>query len=67
MKEAKDLEMKSLALTDHGVLFGAVDFYKACLEEGIKPLIGCEVYVSPRRLDQKEGNIDTNPYHLDGF
>ena len=56
--------MKSLALTDHGVLFGAVDFYKACLEEGIKPLIGCEVYVSPRRLDQKEGNIDTNPYHL---
>lgn len=64
MKEAKDLEMKSLALTDHGVLFGAVDFYKACLEEGIKPLIGCEVYVSPRRLDQKEGNIDTNPYHL---
>ncbi|MFR2403914.1 MAG: DNA polymerase III subunit alpha, partial [Eubacterium callanderi] len=64
VKEAKDLEMKSLALTDHGVLFGAVDFYKACLEEGIKPLIGCEVYVSPRRLDQKEGNIDTNPYHL---
>ena len=46
------------------MLFGAVDFYKACLEEGIKPLIGCEVYVSPRRLDQKEGNIDTNPYHL---
>lgn len=64
VKEAKDLGMESLALTDHGVLFGAVDFYKACLDEDIKPIIGCEVYVSPRRLDQKEGSIDTNPYHL---
>ncbi|MEG0377470.1 MAG: DNA polymerase III subunit alpha, partial [Eubacterium sp.] len=64
VKEAKALGMDSLALTDHGVLFGAVDFYKACLEEKIKPIIGCEVYVSPRRLTQKEGRLDTNPYHL---
>ncbi|MDO4289351.1 MAG: DNA polymerase III subunit alpha [Eubacterium sp.] len=62
--EAKALGMDSLALTDHGVLFGAVDFYKSCLKQGIKPVIGCEVYVAPRRLTQKEGNLDTNPYHL---
>ncbi|MEG0309674.1 MAG: DNA polymerase III subunit alpha, partial [Eubacterium sp.] len=64
VKEAKKLGMDSLALTDHGVLFGVVDFYKECLKEGIKPIIGCEVYVAPRRLTQKEGNLDTNPYHL---
>lgn len=63
-KEAKNAGMNSLALTDHGVLFGAVDFYKACLKEKIKPIIGCEVYVSPRRMTQKEGKRDTNPYHL---
>lgn len=64
IEEAKRLGMNSLALTDHGVLFGAVDFYKSCLKQGIKPVIGCEVYVAPRRLTQKEGNLDTNPYHL---
>ncbi|PKM47725.1 MAG: hypothetical protein CVV01_05320, partial [Firmicutes bacterium HGW-Firmicutes-6] len=40
--------MESVALTDHGVLFGAIDFYKACLNEKIHPVIGCEVYVAPR-------------------
>ena len=64
VREAKSLGMDSIALTDHGVLFGAVEFYKACLAEGIKPIIGCEVYVAPRRLDQKENKLDTNPYHL---
>lgn len=62
--EAKAMGMDSLALTDHGVLFGVIDFYKACLKENIKPVIGCEVYVAPRRLTQKEGKKDTNPYHL---
>lgn len=56
--------MDSLALTDHGVLFGAVEFYKECLAQGIKPIIGCEVYVAPRGLTQKESGIDNNPYHL---
>ncbi|MEG2643525.1 MAG: PHP domain-containing protein, partial [Eubacterium sp.] len=61
---AVELGMDSLALTDHGVLFGAVEFYKECLAQGIKPIIGCEVYVAPRGLTQKESGIDNNPYHL---
>lgn len=44
--------MESVALTDHGVLFGAIDFYKACLNEKIHPVIGCEVYVAPRGLEK---------------
>ncbi len=44
---AKELGMQSLAITDHGNMYGAVDFYKACKKEGIKPIIGCEVYVAP--------------------
>ena len=40
---AKELGMKAMAITDHGVMFGAIDFYKACLANGIKPIIGCEV------------------------
>ena len=45
---AKELGQTALAITDHGVMYGAVDFYKACIAEGIKPIIGCEVYVAPR-------------------
>ena len=61
---AKELGMDSIALTDHGVMFGAVDFYKACKKEGIKPIIGCEVYVAPRTRFDKEPNIDNHYYHL---
>ena len=43
---AKELGMDALAITDHGVMYGAIDFYKACQKEGIKPIIGCEVYVA---------------------
>ena len=53
-KRAKELGMKAIALTDHGVMYGAVNFYKECIKEGIKPIIGCEVYVAPRSLDKKE-------------
>ena len=42
---AKELGMKAMAITDHGVMYGAIDFYKACKKEGINPIIGCEVYV----------------------
>ncbi len=63
-KRAKELGMKAIALTDHGVMFGAVNFYKACVEEGIKPIIGCEVYVAPRTRFQKESGIDDNYSHL---
>ena len=61
---AKELGMDSIAITDHGVMFGAIDFYKACKKEGIKPIIGCEVYVAPRSRLQKEPGIDNHYYHL---
>ena len=60
---AKELGMKAMAITDHGVMYGAIDFYKACKKEGIKPIIGCEVYVAPRSRFDKEP-IDKQYYHL---
>ena len=55
-KRAKELGQTALAVTDHGVMYGAVAFYKACLAEGIKPIIGCEVYVAPKsRFDRQPG------------
>ena len=61
---AKKLGMKHLAITDHGVMFGVVDFYKACLEEGIHPVIGCEVYVAVKSRLSKEGREDASYRHL---
>ena len=61
---AKELGMNSIAITDHGVMYGCIDFYKACKKEGIKPIIGCEVYVAPRTRFDKEPNIDNKYYHL---
>lgn len=61
---AKELGMDSIAITDHGVMFGVVDFYKECKKVGIKPIIGCEVYVAPRTRFDKEPNIDNKYSHL---
>ena len=61
---AKELGMDSIAITDHGVMYGAIDFYKACKKEGVKPIIGCEVYVAPRTRFQKEPGIDNKYNHL---
>ena len=61
---AKELGMNSIALTDHGVMFGAIDFYKACKANGVKPIIGCEVYVAPRGRKDKEPKIDEKYNHL---
>ena len=61
---AKELGMPALAVTDHGVMYGAVAFYKACKAAGIKPIIGCEVYVAPRSLHEKEQALDRNYSHL---
>ena len=61
---AKELGMDAIALTDHGVMYGAIDFYKACKKEGVKPIIGCEVYVAPRGRFDKEPGIDNKYYHL---
>ncbi|MBX4187146.1 MAG: DNA polymerase III subunit alpha [Candidatus Doudnabacteria bacterium] len=61
---AKQLGMDSLALTDHGVMYGTIQFYNACLEAGIKPIIGVEAYIAPRSLSDKEGRQDADYYHL---
>ncbi len=62
---AKELGMEALAITDHGVMYGAIDFYKACKSEGIKPIIGCEVYVAPgSRFDREAQRGDERYYHL---
>ena len=61
---AKELGMDAIALTDHGVMYGAIDFYKACKKEGIKPIIGCEVYIAPRSRFDKEPNVDNHYNHL---
>ena len=61
---AKELGMDAMAITDHGVMYGAIDFYKACKKEGIKPIIGCEVYVAPRSRFDKEPGIDNKYNHL---
>ena len=63
-KRAKELGMDSIALTDHGVMYGVIDFYKACKAEGVKPIIGCGVYVAPRTRFDKEPNIDNKYNHL---
>ena len=63
-KKAAEFGLSGLALTDHGVLYGVVPFYKACQKEGVKPIIGCEVYVAPRSRFQKEGKLDSDLKHL---
>ncbi|PIS05640.1 MAG: DNA polymerase III subunit alpha [Candidatus Buchananbacteria bacterium CG10_big_fil_rev_8_21_14_0_10_42_9] len=62
--KAKASKMPALALTDHGVLYGAIDFYKKTRRAGIKPIIGVEAYVAPNQHTDKRPKIDTNPYHI---
>ena len=54
----------SLAITDHGALYGAVAFYQACVTRGIKPIIGVETYVARRSMTEQEGKADAQPFHL---
>ena len=64
-KQAKTLGMEALALTDHGNLFGAVEFYNKCRDAGVKPIVGMEAYVAPtNRFDRSAGNISEASYHL---
>lgn len=55
---AKELGMDSIAITDHGVMYGAIDFYRACKDAGIRPILGCEVYTAPGSRFDKEGGSD---------
>ena len=63
VKRVKELGMDSAAITDHGVMYGVIDFYRAAKEAGIKPIIGCEVYVAPNSRFDKEltGGDDPEP------
>lgn len=60
----KELGMTSCAITDHGSMFGIIDFYKKCKKNGIKPIIGCEVYVASRTMTDKDPNLDKYSSHL---
>ncbi|MBQ4040994.1 MAG: DNA polymerase III subunit alpha, partial [Oscillospiraceae bacterium] len=64
VKRACDLGQPAVAITDHGVMYGAVNFYKEAQKQGIKPIIGCEVYVAPRSRFDKERELDSTRYHL---
>ena len=61
---AQELGMQSVALTDHGVMYGMIEFYKTAKKKGIKPILGCEVYVAPRKMEDKTPRIDNSPFHL---
>ena len=63
-QHVKDLGMEALAITDHGAMFGVVDFYKACKKAGIKPVIGCEVYTAARTMYDRDIDRDRNSGHL---
>ncbi len=64
MDRVKELGQSAIALTDHGVMYGCIDFYKAAKAAGIKPIIGCEVYVAPRRMSDKIHGLDNESYHM---
>ncbi len=64
MDRAKELGQTAIAITDHGVMYGCIDFYKAAKAAGIKPIIGCEVYVARRGMQDRVHGIDNDPFHL---
>lgn len=64
VKRAKEMEMSSLAISDHGVMFGVMEFYMECKKAGIKPLLGVEAYVAPQGITQRKGDGEKNAYHL---
>ena len=62
VEKTKELGMDSIAITDHGVMYGVIEFYKACKAAGIKPIIGCEVYVAPKSRFEKDLDRDAERY-----
>ena len=63
-KLVRELGQNAVAITDHGVMYGVIDFYRACKAEGIHPVIGCEVYVAPRTRFDKQHEFDSEARHL---
>ena len=64
VKRAKEMEMPALAITDHGTMFGVIEFYNTALKEGIKPIIGIETYMAARKMTDREGREDKKSSHL---
>ncbi len=64
VQRAKDLEMPAIAITDHGTMFGVIDFFDACIKADIKPIIGLETYLAPRTMQDRDPVIDRTPFHL---
>ncbi|HLH80011.1 MAG TPA: PHP domain-containing protein, partial [Chthonomonas sp.] len=64
IQRAAELEMPALALTDHGVMYGVADFYERCKAAGVKPILGVEAYVAPRRCTDKQPKLDQAAYHM---
>lgn len=64
LRKVKELGMPAVAITDHGVMYGCLKFYQQALKCGVKPILGCEIYVAPRRLNDKVAKMDENPSHL---
>ena len=64
MDRVKEVGQSAVAITDHGVMYGCIDFYKAAKAAGVKPIIGCEVYVARRSIADRVHGIDNDPYHL---
>ncbi|MBN1935738.1 MAG: DNA polymerase III subunit alpha, partial [Anaerolineae bacterium] len=63
-RRAKELHMPAIALTDHGVMFGAIEFARACRGAGVKPIIGVEIYIAPRGMADRDPQKDRTPFHL---
>lgn len=64
MERVKELGQDSIAITDHGVMYGCIDFYDAAKAAGVHPIIGCEVYVAPRTIADRVHGVDNEAYHL---
>ncbi len=64
MQRANELEMPAIAITDHGVMFGAIDFFRAAKSANVKPIIGMEAYLAPRGMEDRDATLDKKPYHL---
>ncbi len=64
IKKVKSMGQEAVAITDHGVMYGVINFYKEAKKAGIKPIIGCEVYVAPRKMKDKVKELDSDNYHL---